>query len=155
MQNRVESLRRIKEPISKAYPKPQTASCKISSKLGSGGPTLSPLPPPTGVQFAGFCLWFSLPLHDGHCQQGRARTSQPASTKPSAPQHHPTMGCICTTCQPFTHNHHLAMRVSYLATWGICILTIFYSHNQQTTTLLNQVLHVPLANHLLTTTTKQ
>jgi hypothetical protein len=111
MQNRVESLRRIKEPISKAYPKPQTASCKISSKLGSGGSPPPPPPPPNGVQFAGFCLWFSLPLHDGHCQQGQARTSQPARTKPSAPQHHPTMGCICTTCQPFTHNHHQAIRV--------------------------------------------
>jgi hypothetical protein len=49
MQNRVESLRRIKEPISKAYPKPQTASCKISSKLGSVG---SPPVPPPPLQMA-------------------------------------------------------------------------------------------------------
>jgi hypothetical protein len=145
MQNRVESLRRIKEPISKAYPKPQTASCKIST----------PPPPPTnGVQFAGFCLWFSLPLHDGHCQQGRARTS-PHKTicTPTPPDHGLYMYHLPTIySQPPRSNKGTTLHSD---TWGVCILTTFWLQPPNNDTTQPWAVYVPPANHLLTTTTEQ
>jgi hypothetical protein len=74
-------------------------------------PTMYSQPPPSNMGIPFLAKWGICILTTFKSQPTNNGTAQP--------------GAVCTTCQPFTHNHHLAIRVPNPATWGICILTTF------------------------------